>query len=94
MNEGTRIDIYRIIQESIQNIIKHAQANHVTMLFSLKKNVLEINITDDGIGFDANKSYKGIGLKNIVSRVSKLRGSYQITSNPNKGTELNLSISI
>ncbi len=83
-----------MIQEAIQNIIKHAKADTIVISFSLKENVLEIKVKDNGMGFDANKNYKGIGLKNIASRVSKLRGSHQITSNLNKGTELNIHIPI
>ncbi len=91
LNESIRVEIYRIIQEAIQNIIKHAKADHVAISFSLKKTILEIKIKDNGIGFDASKNYKGIGLKNIASRVSKLRGGYQITSNLDEGTELRIS---
>ncbi len=91
LNESIRVEIYRIIQEAIQNIVKHAKADHVAISFSLKKTILEIKIKDNGIGFDASKNYKGIGLKNIASRVSKLRGGYHITSNLDEGTELRIS---
>ncbi|MDO5970327.1 tetratricopeptide repeat protein [Flavivirga aquimarina] len=93
-NESIRVEIYRIIQEAIQNITKHAQAHMVTISFSLKKLVLEIKIHDDGIGFEVNRNYRGIGLKNIVSRVLKLEGDYNIISSPNKGTELNINIPV
>ncbi|MEC3906218.1 ATP-binding protein [Tamlana sp. 2201CG12-4] len=93
LNEGVRVEIYRIIQEAVQNIVKHAQAQNVSITFSvLKKPVLVIKIKDNGIGFDAQKNYKGIGLKNIASRVSKLEGHFKITSTPDKGTELYIKI--
>ncbi|NMH89000.1 tetratricopeptide repeat-containing sensor histidine kinase [Flavivirga algicola] len=92
LSEGGRVEIYRIIQEAIQNIIKHAQSDYMLVSYALRDTVLEIKIIDHGIGFDAHKNYKGIGLKNIASRVAKLRGHYQITSNPNKGTELTINI--
>ncbi|MDO5978971.1 sensor histidine kinase [Flavivirga spongiicola] len=95
LSESIRVEIYRIIQEAIQNIIKHSQAKCVTVYFSLLENsVLEITIKDDGIGFDATRSYKGIGLKNITSRISKLAGDYKITSTSDKGTEININIPI
>ncbi|WP_303316665.1 tetratricopeptide repeat protein [Flavivirga abyssicola] len=94
LHEGQKVEIYRIIQEAIQNSIKHAKANNIVISFSLKDNVLEIKIGDDGIGFDTNRSYKGIGLKNMASRVLKLRGSHQIISILDEGTELNISIPV
>ncbi|MDO5986829.1 sensor histidine kinase [Flavivirga amylovorans] len=94
LHDGQKVEIYRIIQESIQNIIKHANADNVTVSFSLRDNVLEIKIEDDGIGFDTTRNYKGIGLKNIASRVLKLRGNHQIISILNEGTELNVSVPV
>ncbi|AUP79498.1 tetratricopeptide repeat-containing sensor histidine kinase [Flavivirga eckloniae] len=94
LNDRIRVEIYRIVQESMQNIIKHAQADNVIISFMLKEYVLEIKIKDDGIGFDTNDRHKGIGLKNIASRVSKLKGSYNIASTEDKGTELNINIPV
>ncbi len=95
-NETLRVEIYRIIQEAIQNIVKHAKAISVSVSFTLKDDVLKIKIVDDGIGFNTEKKHKGIGLKNIASRVLKLEGELKIKSFPdnNKGTEFDIKIPI
>lgn len=94
IDEIIKISIYRIIQESLQNIIKHANATNVMVNFMQKTNVLEIEIKDDGIGFDSSKKKKGIGLKNIEARLRKVNGSLQINSAKNEGTELKILIPI
>ncbi|WNH08708.1 sensor histidine kinase [Thalassobellus suaedae] len=95
-NETIRVEIYRILQELIQNIVKHAKATIVSLSFTLKEDVLRINILDDGIGFNTEKKHKGIGLKNIASRVLKLEGELKINSllNSKKGTEFDIKIPV
>ncbi|MBO6630587.1 MAG: hypothetical protein JJ936_03335 [Psychroserpens sp.] len=88
----TKINIYRIIQESLQNIYKHANANAVKISIQLKNNVICLSINDDGDGFDINKSKKGIGIKNINSRVNEVEGTAEFNSEINKGTEVLISI--
>lgn len=83
-----KVNLYRIIQEVIQNIIKYANANLVSIKFSLKNNNLVLSLSDDGIGFDVKKKRNGIGLKNIKSRVQKLNGICEISSSLNKGVEI------
>lgn len=87
-----KINIYRIIQESLQNIYKHANAEAVKISFQLKNNVILLSITDDGDGFDVNKSKKGIGIKNINARVNDLKGSVDFVSKTNEGTTINIEI--
>nr|WP_321221832.1 ATP-binding protein [uncultured Psychroserpens sp.] len=92
MPNKTKINIYRIIQESLQNIYKHANAKSVKISFELKNNVICLSIVDDGDGFDVNKSKKGIGIKNINSRVDEVGGKAQFYSIAKKGTEVNITI--
>ncbi len=82
----TKINLYRIIQESLQNIYKHADAKLVKINFELKNNFILLEISDDGSGFDINRVKKGIGLKNIASRVNDLGGDLDINSMRGKGT--------
>ncbi len=84
----TKINIYRIIQESLQNIYKHANAKMVKISVELKNNVICLSIVDDGDGFNISKSKKGIGIKNINSRVEEVEGKAQFHSEANKGTEV------
>ncbi|WP_408049075.1 tetratricopeptide repeat-containing sensor histidine kinase [Tenacibaculum halocynthiae] len=88
INEITKANIYRIIQEALQNIIKHAKAKKVILDFSLKNQDLVIKIKDNGVGFNSKKGKKGIGLKNIKTRIEKLKGSIEIKSEINVGTTL------
>ncbi len=90
----TKIHIYRIIQESLQNIYKHAQATHVDISFKLKNNVICLLITDNGSGFDVDKTRKGIGIKNMNSRVGEIGGEVQLTSEKNVGTSILITIPI
>jgi signal transduction histidine kinase len=88
----TKIHIYRMLQETLQNIYKHANANEVKISFKLKNNVILMSIEDDGDGFNVNKARKGIGLKNIDSRVSEIGGMAKVFSEINKGTKFEISI--
>ncbi len=88
VNNKTKINIYRIIQESLQNIYKHAEATEVTVGFESKNDDICVTIVDDGKGFDHNKSKKGIGLKNINERVKELEGSVIFDSQKGRGTNV------
>ncbi len=88
----TKIHIYRILQESMQNIYKHAEAKRVDIRFNLKNDVILFEISDDGKGFVVNKSKKGIGLKNIGSRVEELGGTVEFQSTPGQGTTIRITI--
>lgn len=91
-NEVTKANIYRIIQEALQNILKHAKAEKVTLAFSKDDQHIIINLKDNGVGFNSKKGKKGIGIKNIKSRVKKLNGSVEFLSELNKGTSLIIKI--
>lgn len=88
----TKIHIYRIIQESLQNIYKHANATLVKISFEMKKTVFCLTISDNGAGFDVSKAKKGIGIKNITSRVNEIKGDLTINSERNKGTTLVIEV--
>ena len=94
------IHIYRIIQEGLNNIVKHANAEQVDLKINHRKNLLEIFIEDNGIGFDYKKyssdkvKTSGLGLAGIAERVKILEGDLNIVSAPKKGTRLNISIPI
>lgn len=89
-----KITIFRIVQESLLNISKHANAStcHVTILLNDDHLVLEIK--DDGIGFDLNATKQGIGLQNIQERAKTISAILEINSKPNKGTTIRLKAKI
>lgn len=88
INEVDRVNLYRILQEALQNIIKHAKAKNIEVTITKQDKTIRAAIKDDGIGFDSSKRKNGIGIKNIKSRVKRLKGAIQIHSKPNQGTAL------
>ncbi len=94
MTNKYKIHIYRIIQESLHNIYKHAQATHVNISITLKNNVICFAIVDDGSGFDVVRAKTGIGLKNMRSRIKDINGVLDIRSQKDKGTKVSIEVPI
>lgn len=84
--------IYRIIQEQVNNILKHSQASKALISLIIDESSLVLNVTDNGMGFDTSQTAKGIGLRNIHSRVEFYSGKMNIISAPGKGCALEISI--
>ena len=89
-----KIHIYRILQESLHNIYKHAQASHVNISITLKNNVICFTIVDNGSGFDVAKAKTGIGLKNMRSRIKEINGVLDIASQKDAGTTVRIEVPI
>ncbi len=92
LNESIQINIYRIAQELVNNIIKHANATKIEFSLELIDNTIKMSIIDNGVGFDINKKASGIGLQNIKNRINELQGECKIESEKAKGTSIYLSI--
>jgi len=90
LSGDTKINLYRILQECLQNIVKHAEATKVELDFEYGEGMLKIHINDNGQGFDVRKAKKGIGQKNIKSRVQKLNGTWNVESAPGQGTAISV----
>jgi len=89
------ITLYRIIQEALTNVAKHAQATETSVMVSQKNSTVILSVRDNGLGFDTDKvlsAPKGMGLLNIKERVDLLGGSFEIISRPRKGTTLTINI--
>jgi len=84
--------LYRIVQEQLNNIRKYATAKNVTIQLSVKGEYQHLIIIDDGVGFDTSTNYRGIGLKNIKSRIDFYKGNMEIISSPGKGCTLKITI--
>jgi signal transduction histidine kinase len=93
MSPEIRINLLRIIQEVMANILKHAKASRVKLFLYQEDDSLALQISDNGKGFDPDSNFEGFGLKSLRSRVAEMRGSLQITSSRN-GTELSLTIPV
>lgn len=83
--------IYRIIQELIQNIIKHAQATNAAIQVMEHENKLSITVEDNGIGFNRDVNSSGYGLRNLDYRIKALQGDISVTSRENIGTTVCIS---
>lgn len=94
ISEDKQLLIYRIIQELVNNAIKHANASEIIIQISEEENTLNITIEDDGKGFDRNRLdvRKTAGFHNIESRVQFLKGTINIISELNIGTSIELQI--
>jgi signal transduction histidine kinase len=91
----TAITIYRVVQELINNTMKHASANTAIVQVSKTDSGINITVEDDGKGFDTAilKENKGIGWSNIQSRISYLKGKLDVQSEPGKGTSVHIELS-
>lgn len=90
--DKVKLTLYRIIQEQLNNILKYARANTITIELIQQKKNIKLLIADDGVGFDALSKAKGIGFRNIQSRTEFLFGTMQITTAPNQGCTLLVKI--
>jgi two-component system sensor histidine kinase UhpB len=84
--------IYRVVQEQVNNILKHSEAKRATIELKTKGTELILTISDDGIGFDTKERSKGIGLQNISSRVEFYSGKLDIISKRGNGCKLKIII--
>jgi hypothetical protein len=90
LGEAININVFRIIQESMNNAIKHSKAKEISINLYLLKQALKLEFADDGVGFDKKilKNSKQFGLIGIKERVQSLKGTFEIITRPSKGTKL------
>ncbi|MDE3185090.1 MAG: PAS domain S-box protein [Bacteroidota bacterium] len=81
-----KIDLYRVIQEFINNAINHGEASEIKISFYFNKKILKVKLLDNGKGFESKQIGKGMGLQNVKSRVKSHNGTLDIISNIGKGT--------
>jgi signal transduction histidine kinase len=89
-----KINIYRILQESLQNCNKYANATKIKVEFKKQNDNLVLKISDDGVGFNINRTKKGIGLQNIKTRTIECEGTLEIKSKKGEGTSTTVIIPI
>jgi signal transduction histidine kinase len=90
MDQNTEIIVYRIVQELLNNIIKHAEAKNVLIQLMHEGERFNLTVEDDGKGFDINETKHGAGLANIKARAEYLDGSVDIVSKKGEGTSVNV----
>jgi signal transduction histidine kinase len=92
LNEEQKTALYRIAQEQMNNILKHAKASNVHIHLSSCSEGIELSINDDGRGFDPAIKKNGVGFYNIRNRVKLFDGSLIIDSSPGRGCLLSVHI--
>jgi signal transduction histidine kinase len=96
------IALYRITQEALNNVVKHAQAQHVTIELLESKGAVSLVVSDDGVGFSVEGgpvkqqggrfARAGLGLRTMRERVEALGGSFRIQSSPGMGTKVQVLV--
>lgn len=94
MDNMLATSIYRIIQELLNNAIKYAKASEIIMQLNKEDDEMVISFEDDGVGFNTKSFEKGMGLENVQSRVTYLKGDLQIDSQENVGTSYLIRVKI
>lgn len=96
LQKPLEIALFRIVQEFINNSIKHAQAKKISIVMDVRDNNVTINLKDDGRGFNKNdlSKFEGMGLKNVKSRIGSYNGEVTIDSTISKGTSYHINIPV
>ncbi|MEE8162447.1 MAG: sensor histidine kinase, partial [Anaerolineae bacterium] len=98
LSEEAKVTLFRIVQEGLVNIAKHARATHARVSLSNGDQILRLVIEDDGVGFDVQRALgqqgkASLGLFGMQERCNLLAGDLQIFSEPTKGTKLTITVS-
>lgn len=91
-NENLKLNLYRIIQEIIQNIHKHSQAKNALIKICINEKIITLIIKDDGIGMNVSKAKKGIGMSNIYKRIEEINGDLEIIVNNGTAFIINVKL--
>ena len=94
MDANTELVLFRIAQEALNNIIKHAQAQAIGIHLHYNTVLLTMTINDNGKGFNLDETRLGIGLQNMQKRTTMLKGNLSITSSAGIGTQLKIELPI
>lgn len=92
LQKSPELLVYRMVQELVQNVIKHAGADYMAVLLRYYDETLSITVEDNGSGFEQEKQYKGFGLYSLKHRVTALRGEISIMSAPGRNTTVFIAI--
>jgi two-component system sensor histidine kinase UhpB len=92
VDDDLKLNIYRIIQEQLNNIIKHAAASNVLIAIKAADKSIHVIVSDDGKGFKPGIKRKGIGISNMINRIESYNGKLKIKSSPGNGCKINVEI--
>ncbi len=91
VDDKFKLNVFRIVQEQLNNILKHARATHVAISLLQSKKTIKLVISDDGVGFNTTQKRKGIGVDNIKSRATAFQGNAEFVSRPGEGCVLTVA---
>ena len=96
LDEKQKLMLFRIIQEQVNNVLKHAEAKNIVIEFFVDDDAIDLTISDDGCGFELHNisNKKGVGLYNIKSRTELFNGKVNIVTSPGNGCKLNINVPI
>jgi len=94
VNDKFKLNVFRIVQEQLNNILKHAKATKVSISLSQNKKSIMLTISDNGVGFDTGQKRKGIGVVNIKSRAASYNGRADFVSQPGEGCVLTVTFPV
>ena len=94
IEDRRKLTLFRIVQEQLTNIVKHARATRVLIRLSIEGVNVVLTVADNGVGFDMSRHRKGVGITNIISRTELFNGKVEITTAPDEGCTLAVSIPI
>ena len=94
LSKDSKLHVYRIIQELLNNALKHAKASEIDVLVNRSADGIIIMVQDNGEGFDPDTVKKGLGLGNLQSRVNVLRGEMEIDTSLSRGTSVTVHIPV
>jgi signal transduction histidine kinase len=87
--------LYRVVQEALQNVIKHAHATRVELKLRQSDHSLTLEIKDNGTGFDTSQPFPGhLGLQSMQERITRFGGTFQVESQPSAGTHIHVEIAL
>lgn len=92
LSEAVQLVVYRIIQEQLSNIIKYANATELKVKVGSLNETLKLTIEDNGVGFDMNQKFNGIGFENMRRRAQALGGQLEIDASPGNGCRLSIEV--
>src|SRR5205823_142722 len=92
--EDTALCLYRIVQEALQNVIKHSGARHARVELGRSDGTICLRVVDDGVGFDVGlvRAREGLGLVSMRERLRLVRGAIAIDSRPSGGTYIEVRV--
>jgi len=86
------LHLFRIIQEALSNIVKHAKAENCLITFKVDQDLITVTISDDGVGFNPENELTGFGLTSMAERTKRINGTFEVTSTIDTGTIISIKI--